>query len=420
MSENGLNPRLHGRTWRRLSVGLLVLLVAVILAVTLAPTGGVRRGSSEFCLICGDRGLADAILNVLLFLPLGFVAATAGFRGVRIYVLAALFSAGIEGIQVFMASRDGSLGDLVFNTVGFVVGVQLFRARIYWSRSPASWGRALAFAAFFLSFLVLTAYLFQPSYPRSTYYGQWTPKLGQLARYEGRVLVARIGSQSLVPGPLRNSEEVRAALRAREPLEIRALAGPTPARLASLLSIADEQQRQIILLGPDGADLVFGFRTRARAARLDSPDLRLAGAFRRVRPREPMLIRIWHQGRGYCLQLDAVMRCRVGYTVGQGWALLLPTAKGPAWLRQVVDALWLALLVFPIGFWAPGGWRFVTLGVGLLLAVWHVPQLIGLVGPPGGELLGTALGLAAGHVAHRYARAISGGAFPRTRGASGR
>ena len=118
-----------------------------------------------------------------------------------------------------------------------------------------------------------------------------------------------------------------------------------------------------------------------------------------------MHIRVWRQGRGYCLQVNGLRHCGLGFTVGSGWTLLLYTAKGPVWLRNVMDAVWLALLVFPVGFWAPRGLRFVMLGAGVLLAIGYLPPLIGLVGTSTTELLAALLGLAAGNLAHRMLNA---------------
>ncbi len=61
------------RAARSVVASLWAILVALI---TLTPsqgfTGGVMSGA--LCLFCGSRGLADAILNVVLFIPLGILA----------------------------------------------------------------------------------------------------------------------------------------------------------------------------------------------------------------------------------------------------------------------------------------------------------------------------------------------------------
>ena len=58
----------------RLAWGAAALVWAVgLAAVTLTPNGGPVARILSFCLLCGERGTADAILNVVLFLPLGLL-----------------------------------------------------------------------------------------------------------------------------------------------------------------------------------------------------------------------------------------------------------------------------------------------------------------------------------------------------------
>jgi glycopeptide antibiotics resistance protein len=78
----------------------------------------------------GER--ADAVSNLALFAPLGFLLASlAGRRcGVRRVVLVVLgcttFSASIEVTQIFLASRTPALNDVLFNTVGASLGTALW------------------------------------------------------------------------------------------------------------------------------------------------------------------------------------------------------------------------------------------------------------------------------------------------------
>src|SRR5690606_4383985 len=59
-----------------------------IAALTLVPVGGGAPEQLSSCLICGARGTADAVLNVILFIPLG--AALAARWGAPAAVLGAL------------------------------------------------------------------------------------------------------------------------------------------------------------------------------------------------------------------------------------------------------------------------------------------------------------------------------------------
>ncbi len=50
---------------------VLLLAILAILGTTMYPTGWEGAGGLTACVICGGRGLADALLNLMLFLPLG-------------------------------------------------------------------------------------------------------------------------------------------------------------------------------------------------------------------------------------------------------------------------------------------------------------------------------------------------------------
>jgi glycopeptide antibiotics resistance protein len=68
----------------------------------------------------------DAIDNVFLCLPLGFVATLAfGRRWWAAILLGAGLSAGIEMLQIYDATRTCSLADLAFNIAGTAAGAVL-------------------------------------------------------------------------------------------------------------------------------------------------------------------------------------------------------------------------------------------------------------------------------------------------------
>jgi hypothetical protein len=80
------------------------------------------------------RAATDVVLNVLLFVPFGFLAffsftSASGNDRIRTAILAtlagALLSMAIEVGQVWLPTRDSSLRDLAYNTVGTGVGALL-------------------------------------------------------------------------------------------------------------------------------------------------------------------------------------------------------------------------------------------------------------------------------------------------------
>src|SRR5688500_13671473 len=75
------------------------------------------------CLVCGDRGGVDVLLNLLLFIPLGVGLRMAGWPIPVAAIAALLLSLTVESLQSFVVvGRDASLSDLIFNTAGAALG----------------------------------------------------------------------------------------------------------------------------------------------------------------------------------------------------------------------------------------------------------------------------------------------------------
>jgi hypothetical protein len=377
-----------------------------VLVATLTPMGG-RKPHISLCLVCGQRGAADVLLNVILYAPLGVAIALCGWRPPKALLAPALLSAAIECAQIWIPGRDPSLGDVTFNTLGAALGVLAVGSSSLWLQPRPRLRRVLEVCAALglLSVLGATGVLLRPDFPRSTYYGQWTPHLSHLAWYRGRVLSVSLGSRSLVDGPLAGSDQVRSLLMARAPLDVRSVAGPRVPALGSLFSIADDWPREIVLLGPDRGDLVVRYRTRAAAVGLDEPDLRVSGAMRRVSPGDSLNVVVRADGRGYCLAINGQATCGLGFTVGRGWALLYYPESFPRWLRKLLDDGWMAGLLIPLGFWSRGRRSATLFAAAVLVTIWAVPRATGLLSAPPGEVAGAVVGFALGRLLQRLVAA---------------
>jgi glycopeptide antibiotics resistance protein len=111
----------------RLSRAVLGYLALMIAIITLAP---FRFAASPVRGFVTMWGLRDAVLNVVLFLPLGFVLQLGRPRGSpfawgRALALGATFSGLIEVAQLFLPERFPSLADLATNALGAVLGALL-------------------------------------------------------------------------------------------------------------------------------------------------------------------------------------------------------------------------------------------------------------------------------------------------------
>lgn len=336
----------------------VVAAVAVIVAATLWPVSAKEAGRWSSCVVCGGRGTADVLVNILLFLPFGAGLAAAGFSLSRCVLAGALLSAGVEFAQLYLPGRDPSLGDVVSNTLGSGFGVVLVATASRWMLPAGAratrLSRTATLAAAALCYV--TGWLLAPAPPRPSYAALWTPNLGRLQWYRGRVQDVTLGDVALPAGPVANSAAMRELLLSPRgfTLHVRAIAGPRTDALGGFLVIEGERGRELLLVGPDRDDLVFRFRTRAVALhlRLDAPDIRLSNALRSVTPGDTLAMTVRGSRGRYTMTANASRADGLGFTVASGWGLLVYPRTLPAWFKMLCSVVWLAALWAPAGFWA--------------------------------------------------------------------
>jgi len=386
-------------------VGAVVIALALVAIgmATLVPGRGPGAEPSFGCIVCGERGLADAIVNVILFVPLGVGFALLGTRLRGAVLGGALASALVEFAQLtVIPGRDPSVGDLLFNTLGTVAGYGVLLLVPILARLDDRTAARLSIAAALdvVLAVALTGWLFQPSFPRTAYWGQWTPNLGHLEWYRGRVRSSRIDGVAVRSRRIEDSEWARGALLAGKPMEVEATAGPPVGRLGSLFSVYDENRTEIVLLGPDRDDLVFRHRTRASAWRLDQPDLRLRDGMRGVAAGQEIAVRSWSPATGeYCLRIGERAECGLGLTIGTGWGLLLYAGSFPPWFKQLLATGWMAALLAPMAFLLRRRWESAAAVAVAALAIGAIPGLVALRPTRAIEWLGAGVGLASGVLA---------------------
>jgi hypothetical protein len=400
---------------------IAVASILVIGAATLTPHPG-PAGTDPFCLICGPFGGVDAILNVVLFLPLGIGLALAGFRAVPSLLAIFFFSSGIEVAQYFVITgRDGNIGDVLTNVLGGSLGFALARRSDVWRRPSRRAALALCacWSVVWLSIQLLSSYAFTPALPASHYYGQIARTFGQMATFRGGVTNATIDTVTVPDFGYAKTRQFHESLERGNTVRAVVIpAGPTDL-IAPIIRVADESQREIVILGQDHTDLVFGIRTGASTLRLRPARFGFRGVFPSGADHgAPVLadtldLRARYRATNVEMQVDSrgkSRRVKVAIYPALGWIFLLPMqwqVEGtPAEL--VFGFIWMAALLIPLGCWAffvaasektAPGWSFallgvvaVVLGVGIIL----VPRTLGLGAPTLGAFLATALGLLLG------------------------
>jgi hypothetical protein len=374
--------------------------LAMILFLTLYPSGQQLPADGFGCLLCDPRVSADVAANLILFLPLGFALAMSGWSGRTSLLAAAALTIGIETTQYFLLpSRDANFLDGLSNTLGAGAGFLLYHvgARVRSLEADQTDRISLAAIAGLLLALVGTAILLEPSPPDARYQIRWEESPGGLQPYGGRIVRATLGEMELprqriiAPGPSRT------ALLRGEWLVLEGIAGPPPSDLSHLFSLHDVTNREVFLVAVDGDDLVLRYRTRAGTLRLDQPSHRLPGALTGLAAGEPIRILTRWDGSGLCARVnEGETECRFGASAARGWSFLLYSESFPPGFQRLLDFLWLLALAVPAGFLlrsiSSAVKGAVLLAVGLVMVGW-VAGPVGVVGWTGAGA-GLALGAA--------------------------
>jgi hypothetical protein len=356
--------------------GLGALLIA---SQTLVPQPPAIRAlpSLRSSFAWDDLAGLDMLFNVLLFIPFGIGLRLLGISRMKSVAIAAVLSGAVELLQAgVILGRFSNARDVLMNTLGALLGVLLadgWRRLAFPSEAEAR-RLAVLSAACWLLLSGGEAALLGRAFLPTIWFGQWAPEGVFPATFSGRVLDVGVNSLDLRGGRLPNADRVRSALLAdRWTLTVDATTGtPTP-DLCSVFSIFDGEEREMLVVGQQGIDLLARYRTRAAAMGLRSPSIILPGAFA-LPPGEPIRISMSFDRGVISLTAAASTKTvsrEVWVSPSWGWRLVMPFDIPGGPLSRVWSCLWTAALLIPIGFWMGrgiGAFKVVVLG-GLLLFV---------------------------------------------------
>ena len=391
--------------------------VAVFVAIlTLLPAPVSLSGPepSFFCVLgCGDQGLRDVISNVLLFIPVGWVASY-WVRPRRALAACLVATIMIEGLQATVISgRDSSLRDILSNTAGGAAGVWLY---LRWTRlrlPGPTWALRLALGSGFawLLLLLISGLGVRPAPTDQPWLGQWTPDLENFAIYPGTVLDVSLNGErpprSLIPEPI----AIRQAMREGRPwMVVRAVPGAAPPRAAMMFGIADAQEEDQLFLAQDRVGLLLHVRNSFEVwglRELIARQLLYPGPT----PGDTLTIQAGIADHAIVIRSQSGTRqliTELPLTVGLGWSSLMPFRYPVFNEWALFNAVWLAGLIVPTGYWA-GRWSpgraLVLLMVGLVGGLVAVPFLTAAAPTTRpewiGALLGAALSWGAGFLSRR-------------------
>lgn len=362
--------------------------------LTLTPAGGPVSRIVSVCLFCGDRGAADALLNVVLFVPFGLLA---GARLGATFALGAglALSAGVEAGQLFLAGRYTNVGDLVWNGLGAYVGGlsgPVLRARL---EGVYGWLAPAAAVALPTLWVVAAGGLLHPT-PVDTHASLGAPASPAVS--STRAVAHEPEARGQAPSTLRPGF---ASLELREgggwSVTAEALRTPPDPGPSVIVAIHDAAGRPIRALGHDRRDLVLWERAPAEKLGFDRANHRLPRGFAGHEPGTPLTMSA-SDGRedGVCLRVDARELCGLGVSPARTWTLLRAREHGSARLKAVVDVAWMATLTALVGLLGGSARATLAWAGGFMLVLLAVPHATVLVAAGWAELAGVAVGVGVG------------------------
>jgi VanZ family protein len=315
---------------------------------------------------CDDSIVADFARNVVLFVPMAFGLRLAGVRRLWSILIGCCLSATVEILQIrTIVGRDASALDWFSNTIGTLAGVLLAdHLATLFRPAPRVALRLIAVVlVVWTGMLILGAWGIQPAPGGFPYFGERAPRLKQFEYFLGELVSVRTNGVELPSSLIRNSDTIRAGLRAGQ-LHVDAVVRPGPqpttSDIAPIARVEDGADREILMLGRAGHELVFRLRLRATTLRLETPAFALAHAFQSGPGIDPesldtveSLSAGLKRGRVQLVARSATASAARTFELSPAvaWSFFLPWDYwfGPnsVWISYV----WLATLLLPAGYW---------------------------------------------------------------------
>lgn len=395
--------------WRWLGLAAALGLIGLATLVPYPEQAELSRSTPLGCLVCGELGGVDVVLNLGLFVPFGIALWFLGLRFHNCIVVAFATSLAVELAQAtVIAGRDPSLSDLITNTAGGLLGAVAGRhLGGLWRPGPRLASRlALCAGAAWLALLAGTAWAVRPAPGPAPARIEWAPRLPLVDTFAGRIEAVEVEG-SIAAGDL----SILATAR---------LDGWTE-HLAPAVDLVGPRGTLTARLGQLGQKVTFGLRANASRLRLRPPSVKV---YRALPPASGQRVQLAGGLRGATLWARAeadgsVQSAELALTPGLGWLLLLPLTFYPFDYRpDLTTAAWVALPLVLAGFWAGrrAAWSLRTSAAGavalLALGLVGVPELFGVEADGWRCWAAGAGALAAGWLAGRYAPGAASTSVP--------
>ncbi len=335
--------------------------LGVIAWATLRPMPRQAARVAELswhCVLCGDAGNADFLLNVILFAPLGIVARYLRWSALRTVATMAALSTAIEFAQgTLIAGRADSLGDVIANAAGALAGWYIAPMLLELVAPAPAFARRALFALLCVSSVtwIATGFALKPvvsaAYPwRVRVAGE---HLTQPA-FRGELDTARLGATTLESG-------YRGALPAWPDTLSVMIAGTvtdttSPLTPASIVSIRAADGGTQLAISELGHDLLVEQRLRGSAWHFHTPTWRFTDALNVASGVRWRFTATWFPDR-IVLTADGI-RNRApmihALSVGMGWVFIHPFVTTVGEDAVLWTVLWIGAWFGMLGWLA--GW----------------------------------------------------------------
>ena len=345
---------------RRISTVGAIAVMAAVFWMTLTPAYGPTAVLDFWCMACGQLGGVDVVANIIMFTPVGFTLAVAMNRRWVPLAICVLTTVLIEMLQIkVVPGRDASFSDIVANSLGGLVGVELAvrRHRYLWPDPRAARRLTLMWCGVYAAICGATAWGLRPAFVPRSLWVQWDPPRAGYLPFTGRILAFDINSIDLPSGFPRASLGLDKRLMSDNWLATATISREALRPRPSVVIRISEEVTQPFALEQLDWDLTCLQKTKAAELRLRSPRVALRDAFREptgadsdtlylvCQHRDRSLVAAAHAGHGE--PREEVLRLSPSI----GWNLLSPFDIPLSTRTRWIGVLWLLALMLPAGYW---------------------------------------------------------------------
>ncbi|OLB91767.1 MAG: hypothetical protein AUI15_22280 [Actinobacteria bacterium 13_2_20CM_2_66_6] len=333
--------------------GLVAVALGLIAVATLVPTPHSAGGDATpfWCLGCGDYALADALVNVALFVPLGWAIARTQIRVVASLAVVLGTTVGIEWLQHgFIPGRVASVSDILTNTVGGAAGMAVPSLRRWIAESGGrAGGASVLYGVLLVAGLGVGAAT--QAVPQAGML-QWTEGSADTSRYvpfTGSLRTVRVEGAPVTLHQWRG-------VPTREVVEVAVdlLSGRPDTGLAHVLIAWMPSGKGWMWLEQRDRDLHVHLASASDGTRLRGHSEWLKRIFPAM-PGMPVTIRLVVRPFSYRIVVvtnagDVVRETST--SPGDGWRLLVPFERNGQPGASLLTGSWMAVLLAPLGYLA--------------------------------------------------------------------